>query len=131
MKFSQLPSTTSVVSNALVAMLKAGKVYSISLANFLKDYYTKTEIDQKLANIQAGGSAFQVKVSDEKSVEADNTVTYTHNLANEFFSYVCFEEIDGSYVQRQTPLQEDSRTANAITLYSSRAIAKLKIQVIG
>jgi hypothetical protein len=131
MKISLLPPTTSIISSALIAIVKAGKTYKIPFANFLANYYTKSEVNAQIENVVAGGIPWKEKVYDNRSIAEGGSDTITHNLANENFNYWCLKWNGAKYIKMQTPIAESNRTANSLTLTSGMPIDKYKVVIFG
>jgi hypothetical protein len=112
-----------------VAIYQAAKVYVISFANLLKNYYTKTEINTLLDNIVGGGSLTTTKIMEEQSIVARTGKTFTHALDTVDFDYAYLEwnETASEYLKPQFPIVETGRTTTTLSLYSEESVTKFKL----
>lgn len=133
MKFSQLPPISNVLTSSFVAILQAGKVYITSIADLLTNYYTKSEVDSKIASVQAGGVAWEFKVLTNQSLEANQEKEFVHGLANEdaIYEYLRWSITQNQYVKQATQPPETRRTENSIYLASTMPINNFKLVFFG
>lgn len=132
-KISQFTVVTTALTSAYVTLVQTGANVIITMANFLKNYYDRDEIDAIVDAIVVGGLTFQKVVLDRQSILASTSKVFTHNIGNSDFTYEMLEYDTGleKYIKMQTPLSEANRSNTTVTLYSTVAITDFKIIFLG
>lgn len=132
-KFSQLTTLSNILQSSYVAVLQAGKVYKAKIQSLLANYYTKAEVDQKIANVQAGGVAWEFKVLENQSLVANVAKQFNHDLNNEdvIYQYLVWNTTQGKYIKTQSSPPEGNRLDNSIYLVSPIDIPKFKLIFFG
>jgi len=132
-KISQLTELSSIIATAILAVVQNGKTYFIKFQNFLANYYTKDEIDTKLANLEIGGVPWQEKTFEDVEIEANTVKVITHNLNNINFrwEFLEYNVTYGKYLDKNWKPTVADRTANTISLISTADIEKCKLIFFG